>query len=185
MRVIHIVEVDDLECHRRFQVGGASLSTEGDVPRSHDRNPMTALVTATAIASILDPTIMAHIAVGEAGGWGIWGSEERAWEIQEMVIWVAKNQSVCAWAPEDYDPRLQFYAWEEDITDADVERARQVLEAEQDVTNGMLHVISEQDRIKLGFPRGDIVECGVAPFCVHWFREWPNRQSNQSPNPVE
>jgi len=130
-----------------------------------------AVITSTVIASVLDPTMMAHIALGEAGGWGIWG--DRAWEMQEMVIWVAKNQSVCAWAPEDYDPLTQFYAWEEDITDADVERAKRVLEAEVDPTGGMLHLISEQDRIRLGFPRGDIVECGVAPFCLHFFESWP------------
>lgn len=140
---------------------------------------MTAVVAATVIASlvtpslpVLDPTIMAHIALGEAGGWGIWG--DRAWEIQAMVVWVARNQAACA--QEGYDPRGQFYAWEEDITQADIDRAAAVLAApwQADPTKSALHVISEQDRVRLGFPRGDIVECGVAPFCIHLYRAWPS-----------
>lgn len=137
---------------------------------------MTAIVTATIIASVLDPTIMAHIAVGEVGGWGIWGTPERAWELQAMVIWVARNQAIYDQIPEDYNPRTQFYAWEEDITQADIDRATAVLEAETDPTGGALFVISEQDRIRLGFPRGDIVECGVAPFSLHFYQEWPEAQ---------
>ena len=149
---------------------------------------MTAVVTATVIASLVtpslslpvnfDPTVMAHIAVGEVGGWGIWGTQERAWELQAMVVWVAKNQAGCL--PDDYDPRQQFYGWEEDITQEDIDRAAVVLEAPQeaDPTKRALHVISEQDRIKLGFPRGDIVECGVAPFWqLHFYLVWPAAQS--------
>ena len=131
---------------------------------------MTAIVTATAIASIVCPLEMAHIALGEVGGPGIWG--DRAWELQAMVVWVARNQVACS--PADYDPRSQFYAWEEDITQGDIDRAAMVLAAPQeaDLTRGALHVISEADRIKLGFPKGDIVECGVAPFCLHFYYHW-------------
>lgn len=132
----------------------------------------TAVVTATVIASMLDPTMMAHIALGEVGGSGIWGTNERAWELQAMVVWVARNQE--AWVPEDYDPRRQFYGWEDVVTDQDVERAAAVLDSQgPDPTKGALHTISEQDRIKLGFPKGNIVECGVAPFCKHFYQHWP------------
>ena len=147
---------------------------------------MTAIVTATAIASMLDPTIMAHIALGEVGGSGIWG--DRAHEVQAMVIWVARNQEACPWAPEDYDPRWQFYGWEDVVTERDVERAAAVINSQgPDPTKGALFVLSAADRIKLGFPRGDIVECGVAPFFLHFYEEWPNRRlkPSVSPNPIE
>lgn len=95
-----------------------------------------------------------------------------------MVVWVARNQEACSQIPVDYDPRWQFNAWEEDIAQADIARAAAVLEspADEDLTGNCLHVISEQDRIKLGFPRGDIVERGVAPFSLHFYQEWPGTQ---------
>ena len=147
---------------------------------------MTAVVAATVIASVLNPTIMAHIALGEAGSWGIWG--DRAWEMQAMVVWVARNQAACSSG--DYDPRWQFNAWEEDITQGDVDRAATVLAApwQADPTQKSLFVISEQDRVKLGFPRGDIVECGVAPFSLHFYKTWPSAVSvehNEKPRDYE
>jgi len=133
------------------------------------------LVAASTSAPPLDPVEMAHIAVGEAGGLGIWGTDERTWAIQAMVVWVARNQWASLWFPADYDPKAQFFAWEEEVAGADVARAAAVIGAPQetDPTGGALHVISEQDRIKLGFPEGDIVERGMSPFALHFYRVWP------------
>lgn len=140
-----------------------------------------ALATTPAPVSPLDPAQLAHIAVGEAGGPGLWGTDERAWAIQAMIVWVARNQSLCPSFPANYDPQVHFYAWEELITDGDVDRAAAVLSAPraEDPTNGALHVISEQDRIKLGFPEGDIVERALSPFALHWYRVWPGLTTAQ------
>lgn len=49
--------------------------------------------------------------------------------------------------------------------------ARRVLRRSRDPTGGMLYVLSEQDRERLGFPEGDL-SIGKGGFQLHFYRRW-------------
>lgn len=51
--------------------------------------------------------------------------------------------------------------------------ARRVLRREHDPTGGMLYCLSEQDRLQLGLPEGELVY-GEGRVKIHLYREWPD-----------
>jgi len=133
----------------------------------------------------INPTALACIAFGEAGGTGIWGDQDATEAAWRLVMQVARNRAISPDFPIAHgDVAFGFFNVSQDAPERVIEIAREVLEAPLDSECGafLYFIISEQDRKLLDFPDGDVVLRGVGNFALHAYKEWPrvfNRNSNK------
>lgn len=123
-------------------------------------------------ADVLMPALLAQV-IGEAGGIGIWGTEEAMHGAWRCLMHVALNRHQDPDFPTARRSLQGFYRLERSPPLEAIEMAREVMMADDDPTEGSLYALSVQDLELLGIKRdGDFVLLGKGVFELHLFREW-------------
>lgn len=123
-------------------------------------------------ADVLTPELLACV-IGEAGGVGVWETQERLHEAWRLLMHTALNRHLAPGIPGLLDG---FYAREHNPPQEAIEMAREVMEADprDDPTAGCRFALSKQDLELLGIEsEGDIMLRGNSVFQLHLYKSWP------------
>ena len=130
------------------------------------------------VADVLTPERLARV-VGEAGGIGIWKTQEKMRDAWRALMYVALNRHRSPAFPTARSFLQGFYRLDPSPPSEAIEMAREVLAADEDPTDGCIYALSAQDLELLGIEReGDIVLTGNSVFQLHFYKSWPVMRNN-------
>jgi len=121
--------------------------------------------------------LLARIAVAEAGGRWIWGSEEAAAEAQVAVMWVVRNRMDDRRWPDTVQGVAYAFSTGQRPTWPGMGphmAALSILRLPAETSpHPYLYVLSQQDVQRLGLPEGEMVLRANEIFALHFYEEWP------------
>lgn len=139
---------------------------------------LLAVIPLSSSTSGLSALLMARIAVAEAGGAGLWGSEEAAAEAQVAVMWVVRHRMgdnlTVSEVADGFTTSKDSRPWWPGI--GPYTAAIAVLRmSPDDAPHDCHYVLSQQDVERLGFPDGEMVLRANGALALHFYSPggWP------------